>query len=312
MVSTTNAKLDEEAPEIMGLRYESETELEYAEYFKIYHYDQGITLLEVDMAKDATGDSRQAEGEAENMAQTNVPDKTAKAAETTEDGEVSVSQEEMTAELYKGNIVKYLLVPDEVEVPVGLEQDMLVVEMPVDKAYVSENAILEKMDELGLTDYVAAIGCEMEDCQVASISQRMEKKDDEEKAEVVYGGTWENPEFKELVKQETNLAILPSAILPQEADDTDTPADDEKLTVKEQRERFEKITEKFALLGIPAIVDRSEDEKTDLAKYEWVKVYGALFGCEEEMAVIFETNIAEAGANADSQVRTQSVGQTSK
>ena len=38
--------LDEKAPEIMGLSYQSETKVEHAEYFKIYHYDQGITLLE--------------------------------------------------------------------------------------------------------------------------------------------------------------------------------------------------------------------------------------------------------------------------
>ena len=41
----SNKTLDEKAPEIMGLEYQSETELEYAEYFKIYHYDQGIVLL---------------------------------------------------------------------------------------------------------------------------------------------------------------------------------------------------------------------------------------------------------------------------
>ena len=52
MVSTSsNQKLDEKAPEIMGLEYQSETKLDYAEYFKIYHYDQGIALLEIDMTE---------------------------------------------------------------------------------------------------------------------------------------------------------------------------------------------------------------------------------------------------------------------
>lgn len=52
----SNKTLDEKAPEIMGLEYQSETELEYAEYFKIYHYDQGIVLLEIDMTKDTARD----------------------------------------------------------------------------------------------------------------------------------------------------------------------------------------------------------------------------------------------------------------
>ena len=50
--ANANKKLDEKAPEIMGLQYQSETQLDYAEYFKIYHYDQGITLLEIDMTKE--------------------------------------------------------------------------------------------------------------------------------------------------------------------------------------------------------------------------------------------------------------------
>ena len=37
-----------------------------------------------------------------------------------------VSEEELAAELYKGNVVKYLLVPEDVEVPVGLDQDMII------------------------------------------------------------------------------------------------------------------------------------------------------------------------------------------
>ena len=44
--------LDEKAPEIMGLSYQSETKVEHAKYFKIYHYDQGIVLLEIDMTKE--------------------------------------------------------------------------------------------------------------------------------------------------------------------------------------------------------------------------------------------------------------------
>ena len=70
----SNTTLDEKAPEIMGLEYQSETELEYAEYFKIYHYDQGIVLLEVDMTKDTARD----------------PEKTSK--ETFEDTEKEVSK----------------------------------------------------------------------------------------------------------------------------------------------------------------------------------------------------------------------------
>ena len=70
---------------------------------------------------------------------------------------------------------------------------------------------------------------------------------------------------------------------------------DDELTVEEQTERMEEITEKFTLLGIPVIIDRSADEKTELAQYEWIKVYGVLFGCEEKMDKMFEEAVDEAG-----------------
>ena len=389
-------KLDEKAPEIMGLEYQSETQLDYAEYFKIYHYDQGITLLEIDMTKgtandpeklaaeainaeNETGESEDAAKDTElnqstdskNVKSENAVEEDAAAAGISEDGEENlngISEEELAAELYKGNVVKYLLVPEGVEVPVGLDQDMIVVQMPTDKTYTSTEAILEKMDELGLTDNIAAIGDKKKDCKVDSVAEKMEKKDGEDKAQVVYGGKEEEPDFKTLVKQETNLALLSSDILPKEADikdleenqdkedskDTDKKSDEKKtdksdkkstkksddksekktekksekksdkktnekskkksedksenqkkLTVKEQTERFQQMTEKFALLGIPVIVDRSEDEQTDLAKYEWIKVYGVLFGCEDQMNTLFDQAVKDAGDDAIAQARVQ-------
>ena len=43
----------------------------------------------------------------------------------------------------QGNVVKYLIVPEDVEVPVGLEQDMIIVKKPVDHTYAESDEILE-------------------------------------------------------------------------------------------------------------------------------------------------------------------------
>ena len=50
----------------MGLEYQSETKVEHAECFKIYHYDQGITLLEIDMTKGTANDPEKLAAEAIN------------------------------------------------------------------------------------------------------------------------------------------------------------------------------------------------------------------------------------------------------
>lgn len=67
------------------------------------------------------------------------------------------------------------------------------------------------------------------------------------------------------------------------------------ITEEDQLEQWEKITEKYALLGIPMIVDRSADEKDDLAKAEWIKVYGVIFGCEEQAEDLYNKAVQQAG-----------------
>lgn len=367
----SNKKLDEEAPEIIGLEYQSETKLDYAEYFKIYHYDQGIVLLEIDTTKDTARDPEKQESEDSESTADNKADQTESkktdAAEETEDSsgqaadsnivdgeELVPSEAEKAAELYKGNVVKYLLIPAGVEVPVGLEDDMILVQMPEKdedadgtsdtkkddtknkesasekksdeeewiterKAYVADETLLETMKELGLLDMVAAVGMEKEECQVPEIVQKMEAEQGEKTAEIVYGGLFDMPDFKTLIKQEVNLALMPAELLPREektgtenADRTKTEAKavagtktdkaaadeteetDEPLSVEAQTKLYEDLTEKFAMFDIPVIVDRSADEKTELAKYEWIKVYGVLFGCEEKTDELFQDAVKEA------------------
>lgn len=57
--------------------------------------------------------------------------------------------------------------------------------------------------------------------------------------------------------------------------------------------------ERCATLGIPLVIDRSADEETDLARYEWLKVYGVLFGCEEKTDALYQAAV-EAAEQAQS------------
>ena len=49
------------------------------------------------------------------------------------------------------------------------------------------------------------------------------------------------------------------------------------MSVEDQQKRYEELAEKFVLLDVPMIVDRSADEEKDDAKAEWRKVYEAIF-----------------------------------
>ena len=238
--------LDEKAPEIMGLSYQSETKVEHAKYFKIYHYDQGITLLEIDQRKD------------EDTKETKTKD----TKEDTDSG-LTPAQEEQLA-LYKAKIVRYLIVPEDAEIPAGLDKEMIVIQKPKKSAYVGSEEVLEILDKLNATDQITSVGVKLKNCKVEGIAKAMKAK------KIIYAGTYKKPENKKLMKSKCDLAILSNKILPDEKNK-------KKMSVEDQQKRYEELAEKFVLLDIPMIVDRSADEEKDDAKEEWSKVYEAIF-----------------------------------
>ena len=238
--------LDEKAPEIMGLSYQSETKVEHAKYFKIYHYDQGITLLEIDQRKD------------EDTKETKTKD----TKEDTDSG-LTPAQEEKLA-LYKAKIVRYLIVPEDAEIPAGLDKEMIVIQKPKKSAYVGSEEVLEILDKLNATDQITSVGVKQKNCKVEGIAKAMKAK------KIIYAGTYKKPENKKLMKSKCDLAILSNKILPDEKNE-------KKMSVEVQQKRYEELAEKFVLLDVPMIVDRSADEEKDDAKAEWSKVYEAIF-----------------------------------
>lgn len=299
---SNNDKLDEEAPQIIGLTYESETKLEYAQYLKIYHYQDGITLLEVDMTSDTTENSDKTESVAEDAVEEKEKVENKKDTDTsveTEEGTIELleTDEEKVAELYMGNVVKYLIVPEGTEIPVGLEKEVVIIDLPVDKTYVASQEVLDTMDKLEVLDTICAVGFEKDDCTNKKVVKAMEDGD------VSFAGTFDKIDYKALLRAQCNLSILPSELLPceeedteeqelKEKEDTEDTTEEQKLSLEEQTDRLREIAEHHAMLWIPMMIDRSADETTELGQYEWIKFYGAIFQCEDETTKLFDQAVA--------------------
>ena len=250
--AAASKKLDEVAPEIIGLEYQSETKAEHAKYFKIYHYDQGITLLEIDMSK-KTG--RKAAGK--------------KWKQSSDTSGLNPAEQEQAA-LYLNKVVKYLIVPENAEIPAGLDKEVIVVRQSADHIYAGTNKIISKIDKLGQTDKVAAVGVKKKKCKNETIKEKMEKK------EIIYTGKSGKLNYKKLVKNKCDLALLSSGVLPKKGSG--------KKAARKKMKAYQKMTEKMTLLEMPVIVDRSKDEKGKDAKKEWEKVYQVILGCEDQSA----------------------------
>ena len=177
----------------------------------------------------------------------------------------TLTRYEGTEKLYMGNVVKYLIVPEGAVIPAGLDKDVIVINQPVESAYVASTDALNILDKLDLTDKVTALGMEKEDCTVDSLTAALED------GSVTFAGKDEDTDYKALVKSQCGISILSSDILPTEEADTEA-----------KENLLKDSAEKYSTLKIPFIVDRSADEKDDNAKAEWEKAYEAIFVTDEE------------------------------
>lgn len=297
IISTTNEALDEEAPVIMGLEYESETELAHAEHFKLYNYEDGIVLLEIDMTGKTARDPEMLKEEAGEEAEEEEIKEQEEEPAVDENGEIIVkTQKEICADLYMGNVVKYLIVPADVVIPVGLDKEMIVVTREADEdiqAFAASLASLPFMKELELLDSIAALGLDQEELsEYPELLDRITEEKIRKEGEIVSAGTLEDIDYKALIRNEINLAFLDSSILPREPEE-DAQTEEELLTVEEQITRLSKTADHFAILGVPLFVDRSADEKTEIASYEWIKVFGAIYGVSEQADQLFEKAVKD-------------------
>lgn len=348
-------KLDEKAPDIIGLKYKSETKLDYADYFKIYHYDDDITLLEIDLSKDTDKDPEKLEKDAQDKdtADTDNKKDTKKTSKSgkkkvakiiikrndeekkttdtqsvayNDEGEAAVqTQEEITADLYKAKVVKYLIVPEDsdAELPVGIEKEMIVVKLPIKHAYVDSEESIDTLETLKLLKKVKAVGFDQDETDIDAVNKGLEED------KMVYAGAADDLKFRELVKNKIDFAIVSSEVLPgsktaedakekgsdtdgkknsdsknqkkadvKDADDKSTDTDSKKTTdssdENEEEAVLDQLADNFATLGIPMLIDRSADEESDLGKAEWLKVYGAFFGCSDKTDKLYDKAVKAA------------------
>ena len=272
-----NNTLSTEAPEIMGLTFEEEIKLEHAQYLKLFRYEGDIVLAEIDVVTDTVLDTEKAKAElekADKAAAADSAEETAAEEESTDNAQIKA---DYVAELYKHNVVRYLLVPEGTELPAGLEKQLIIVTLPVKSLYVMDEAPIDTLDIFEALDLVKVIGAEKSGNETLSAALT--------DGSTVYGGTWDKPEYKLLVKNETDLVLTSGKLLPLseetlKARKETAPADAEELTTVEYRDRLYDLADRFAVLDIPMLIDRSADEADALAQADWLNLYGILLGDE--------------------------------
>lgn len=158
---------------------------------------------------------------------------------------------------------RFLVVPEGKEAPEGIASDISVLKQPVKNIYLAATAVMCLFDGLGRLDAIRLSGTKAEGWYIENARAAMET------GSILYAGKYSQPDYELILSEGCPLAIE-SGMIGHASD------------VKAQLEK----------LGVPVLVDRSSYETHPLGRTEWIKLYGALLGCEEKAEKLFNEQAA--------------------
>ena len=197
--------LAEGAPELPGLTFEAETELEYAQCFRLYRYEGGYTLITIENGGD------------------------------------------------------FLVVPEDGQVPGGLDDGITVLRQPLDRIYLAATSAMSLFDAVDALDHIRLTGTRASGWYIDAAVEALNS------GAMLFSGKYSKPDYELMIGEDCNLAIESTMIY-------HTP----------------KVKEMIEDLGIPVLVDRSSYEPHPLGRTEWIKLYAVLVDKEDEAAAFFD------------------------
>ena len=153
----------------------------------------------------------------------------------------------------------YLVVPEGKETPENLDKDITVLQMPLDRVYLTATSVMSLYDALDALDMIRLSGTQANGWYIDNAVSAMEAGD------ILFAGKYNEPDYELLISEDSNLAIESTMIF-----------------------HSPKVKEMIEDLGIPVLVEYATYEQHPLGRVEWVKVYGVLTGKEQEAEDIFE------------------------
>ena len=172
---------------------------------------------------------------------------------------------------------RYLVVPEDKSPPAGLDEEVTVLQQPLNHIYLLATSAMDLFCSLDALDTIQFVGVQpdgwhLEEAREAMLAGRF-----------TYAGKYNAPDYERILSGGCDLAVESTMIY-------HTPE------VKEKLEDF----------GIPVLVERSSYEPHPLGRTEWMKLYGVLLGKEE----LAETLVERQAAQLESVASGEGTGKT--
>ena len=158
----------------------------------------------------------------------------------------------------------FLLVPEGMEIPYGLSEDIVVIKKPTENIYLAATSAMGLFAELEKGEAVKFSGTKADDWHIGYARNAMEN------GTMFYAGKYREPDYEMLLENECALSIQSTMI-----------------------DHSPEVKDKLNELGIPVFVDYSSYESHPLGRSEWIKVYGEMTDTSELARQLFEAQSDE-------------------
>lgn len=158
---------------------------------------------------------------------------------------------------------RFLLVPKGVTVPEDVPGDVTVLEQPLENVYLVSSAVMDLVCRIGAVSDLKYTGVKEKDWYVKEAADAMAA------GNLIYAGKYSAPDYELLLSGGCTFAIENTMI-------THNP----------------EVKEKLEELGIKVMIERSSYEKHPLGRLEWIKLFGVLFGREQQAKAFFDAQVA--------------------
>ncbi|MGN0364269.1 MAG: ABC transporter substrate-binding protein [Bilifractor sp.] len=155
----------------------------------------------------------------------------------------------------------FLVVPDGKDAPSDLSDDYTVLHKP-SNIYLAATSAYALFDALQATDAIKLSGTDTAGWTIDAPKKALED------GSMTFAGKYNEPDYEALVDAKCDLAIESTMIL-----------------------QSPEVQEMIEDLGIPVLTDRSSYETEALGRTEWIKLYGALMGREQQAFAYFDEQV---------------------
>lgn len=157
---------------------------------------------------------------------------------------------------------QYLIVPEGEEAPADLQENIKILQQPIEDIYLVATAAMDMVCELEALDAIRFSSQRSDGWCREEASKAMEA------GEILYAGKYNMPDYELILSQGCSLAIENNMI-------SHSP----------------EVIEKMESFGIPVFIDYSSYENHPLGRVEWIKVYGALLQETEKAQEAFQKQV---------------------